>query len=192
MNDIDVVAKNVRRFRGERHLSLGELARRAGISKQTLSTIEQGDGNPTVGTVASIASALGITVRTMLTEWGSRVALYRAGEASWERDLGGEMRGLSRIYGFGNVSNAILRLEFVEDVEAQQPLSPGSLHQAYVVTGRVELGPLGDLVTALEGDFVRFPADEPYLFRAVDGPSLLHLVTTHPQVPSTGQAPSVR
>ena len=36
----DLVARNVRRFRHERGYSLSELARRAGLSKQTLSSIE--------------------------------------------------------------------------------------------------------------------------------------------------------
>ena len=40
-----LVARNVRRFRLERSLSLGELARRSSLSKQTLSKIELAAGD---------------------------------------------------------------------------------------------------------------------------------------------------
>lgn len=53
-----LVARNVRRFRRERAMSLGELARRSGLAKQTLSKIEQGTGNPTVETLALLGAAL--------------------------------------------------------------------------------------------------------------------------------------
>lgn len=63
-----VVARNVRRFRLERSLSLGELARRSSLSKQTLSKIEQGVGNPTVETLSLLGSALDVPVRRLLDE----------------------------------------------------------------------------------------------------------------------------
>ena len=40
-----LVARNMRRFRLERAMSLGEVSRRSGLSKQTLSKIELGEGN---------------------------------------------------------------------------------------------------------------------------------------------------
>ena len=52
-----LVARNVRRYRQERAVSIGELARRSGLSKQTLSKIEQGVGNPTVETLALLGTA---------------------------------------------------------------------------------------------------------------------------------------
>jgi transcriptional regulator with XRE-family HTH domain len=55
-----LVARNVRRLRSVSGYSQSELARRAGLAKQTLSSIEAGDANPTVVTLAAIAEALGI------------------------------------------------------------------------------------------------------------------------------------
>jgi transcriptional regulator with XRE-family HTH domain len=50
----ELVARNVRRFRLERGFSIGDLARRSGLSKQTLSKLEMGNGNPTVDTLAAV------------------------------------------------------------------------------------------------------------------------------------------
>lgn len=67
-----LVALNVRRYRQERALSLGELARRSGLSKQTLSKIEQGSGNPTVETLSLLGAAFNVPARCLLTEWALR------------------------------------------------------------------------------------------------------------------------
>src|SRR6201987_5676801 len=77
------LARNVRRFRRERAMSLGELARRSGLSKQTLSKIEQGCGNPTVDTLAQLGAALDLPARRLFTEWGTPVYVKRHYEGSW-------------------------------------------------------------------------------------------------------------
>jgi transcriptional regulator with XRE-family HTH domain len=64
-------------------MSLGELARRSGVSKQTLSKIEQGEGNPTVETLSLLGAALDVSARRLLTEWGTPVYVQRSAEGDW-------------------------------------------------------------------------------------------------------------
>jgi len=52
-----LLGRNVRRIRGERQMSLGALARQAGLAKQTLANLESGTGNPTVETLLAVAGA---------------------------------------------------------------------------------------------------------------------------------------
>jgi transcriptional regulator with XRE-family HTH domain len=52
----------IRDLRTEKGLSLEALAGEAGISKNMLSLIERGEGNPSWSTVEGIAAALGIAV----------------------------------------------------------------------------------------------------------------------------------
>ena len=52
----------VRELRTEKGVSLEALAGEAGISKNMLSLIERGEGNPSWSTVEGIAAALGISV----------------------------------------------------------------------------------------------------------------------------------
>src|SRR5436853_1052556 len=63
-----VLAANLRRLRIARHLSLSELARATGISKATLSGIENGRANPTVETLAGLAAALRVSLVELLEE----------------------------------------------------------------------------------------------------------------------------
>jgi transcriptional regulator with XRE-family HTH domain len=52
------LARNLKRKRLERAISLSELARVSGVSKATLSGLERGTGNPSVDTVWALAHAL--------------------------------------------------------------------------------------------------------------------------------------
>src|SRR3954453_10522956 len=52
------LARNLKRKRLERAISLSELARVSGVSKATLSGLERGAGNPSVDTRWSLAHAL--------------------------------------------------------------------------------------------------------------------------------------
>lgn len=179
----DLVARNIRRFRAERNFTLGELARRASVSKQTLSKIEQGDGNPTVGTLEAIADALELSFRRLVTEWGSKTTVSRAADASWIRTPVGEERNLDRIYGTGYVRTQVVTVEQTQRLKLVPAQSPGTLHQLYVIEGRLEAGPEDEMLVLSIGDFVRFPGDVDHGYRSLTGRAVFHLTTTAPEVP---------
>lgn len=182
MSGNDLVGRNVRRIRVERRLSMSGLAGEAGLSKQTLSKIEMGEGNPTVETLEAIARALRVGVGHLLTEWGSPVTVQRAADARWETAAGAATRRLNEIYGSGYVRTFLLRLSGGDEgVEA--PKSPGSLTHLYVLAGEVEAGPRDEYVTLGPGDFARFPADVPYGYRCRGAEATVHIVLTMPQLP---------
>jgi XRE family transcriptional regulator, regulator of sulfur utilization len=62
------VGGNVKRLRLQRGLSAGELARRAGIGKATLSEIEAGKRNATLDTVHALTLALGVPLGAPLAD----------------------------------------------------------------------------------------------------------------------------
>ncbi|MBV6760409.1 helix-turn-helix domain-containing protein [Rhodococcus opacus] len=178
-----LVARNIRRFRQERGLSLGELARRSGLSKQTLSKIEQGVGNPTVETLSLLGAALDVSPRRLLTEWGTPVFMQRLAAAEWSSNDGSSERLLDEVYGSGYVRNMILRMD--QDAEMSDPdasYPPGTLHHIYLISGRLLTGPLSDPVELDAGDFVRFPGDVPHRHLCLSEHVLAHIVTTLPQL----------
>lgn len=178
----DLVARNVRRFRLERGLSIGEVARRSGLSKQTVSKVELGEGNPTVDTLMALGEALDISARRLLTEWDTPVFVQRGTDAEWASGKGYAERHMDQVYGSGYVRTQLLRLERGGGSGELDSLPPGTLHHVYVVSGKVTLGPLADAVEAASGDFVRFPGDTPHRFACRSETALLHLVTTLPQM----------
>jgi transcriptional regulator with XRE-family HTH domain len=62
----EIIALNLKRIREERHLSLGQLAEQAGVSKVILSQIEKGDSNPTINTIWKITGALQLPYTSLL------------------------------------------------------------------------------------------------------------------------------
>lgn len=182
-----LVARNTRRFRLERGHSLGDLARRSGLSKQTLSKIEQGVGNPTVETLALLGAALDVSARRLLTEWGTPVFVSRHAESEWIDAGNWSERILDEVYGSGYVRTLTLRLE--RGGPEPKPIdahSVGTLHHLYVISGKLRTGPLSEPVDLAAGDFVRFPGDVPHRYVCLSDRVVAHMVTTVPQVRQFG------
>ncbi|GHJ39078.1 helix-turn-helix domain-containing protein [Streptomyces sp. TS71-3] len=72
MSDLDQLtqslARNLRRWRGERGYTLDGLASRAGVSRGMIIQIEQARTNPSVGTTVKLADALGVSIATLLDQ----------------------------------------------------------------------------------------------------------------------------
>jgi transcriptional regulator with XRE-family HTH domain len=56
-----LVGRNVRRFRENKRLTQEKLAEISGFSQQYISSLEQGQRNPTVITLYELATALGVS-----------------------------------------------------------------------------------------------------------------------------------
>ena len=187
---LDLVARNVRRMRQERGYSQSELARRAALAKQTLSSIEACQANPTVVTLAAIADALDVPVGWLLTEYGSPILVRHAGESGWTATPDGEFRELDQIYGFGFVRTSLVRHAHTGDPPlVHRRHRPGTLHHVFVVSGRLSLGPSGEEVPLKGGDFIRFPGDVPHQTFVWSETAVLHLVTTVPHVSQIAPRP---
>ncbi|MGH9251611.1 MAG: helix-turn-helix domain-containing protein [Acidimicrobiales bacterium] len=75
MTDVPrAVALNVRSRRAARGWSLDTLASRSGVSKGVLVALEQGRGNPSLGTLIRVAECLGLPI-TQLVEAGDTPAV---------------------------------------------------------------------------------------------------------------------
>ncbi|MFE3851747.1 helix-turn-helix domain-containing protein [Streptomyces griseorubiginosus] len=193
-----VVARNVRLLREQRGLSLAELARQAGLAKQTLSNLEQGAGNPTVDTLFAIAAALGVPVTRLVAEREQVMTVQRGDEVVWEQHGGYESRALDHIYGSGVIENYVVRIgqdssNSAGVVKPSEPHPVGTLEHLYVISGRVRVGPVDAPVELSAGDFVRYQGDRPHVYESLDGESLVHIVVSVPRVqPGTGATNSVR
>jgi transcriptional regulator with XRE-family HTH domain len=60
------VGRNVRTARGRRNWTLDDLAGRSGVSKGMLIQVEQARSNPSIATICRLASALGVTVASLV------------------------------------------------------------------------------------------------------------------------------
>jgi XRE family aerobic/anaerobic benzoate catabolism transcriptional regulator len=65
------VGGKVRHVRAERHLTMRELAERAGLSLRFVSQLEAGEANIAIGRLAAVASALGVSLADLVAEEGA-------------------------------------------------------------------------------------------------------------------------
>jgi transcriptional regulator with XRE-family HTH domain len=63
-----VVGANIKRFRRKKGLTQYQLAQDIGLRQESISRIEKGKYNPSLGTLERIAKALGVTVAELLKE----------------------------------------------------------------------------------------------------------------------------
>ena len=184
MSGAELVAVNVRRIREERGLSQGEVARRAGLSKQTLSNVEAGEGNPTIETLLAVAGGLEVSASWLLAESETPSFVQRAATANWEDAHDVQLRVLGQVYGAGDFRSSLMRLTrrpSTSPPTTLPPLPTGVLSHAYVISGRVVVGTTRAPIEVATGDFVRFPVDVPHLYRSLSATALLHVVTSIPR-----------
>ncbi|MFN3922968.1 helix-turn-helix transcriptional regulator [Pseudarthrobacter polychromogenes] len=63
MDDVQAIGASIRRARKEAGVTQGTLADLIGTSSRTIHAIETGTGNPSLGTVAAAANAVGLHLR---------------------------------------------------------------------------------------------------------------------------------
>ena len=177
---LEVIAASLRRERRRTGLSLTEVARRAGIAKSTLSQLESGTGNPSLETLWAICVALDAPFSRLLDPPSPHILLIRADEgptvSSAEADYQatllaacppGARRDVYRI------------LAEPGHARASEPHMPGVVEHVVIGAGRALVGVAGEAVELNPGDYIRYPADVPHVFEALEPGTQAVLVSEH-------------
>lgn len=174
------VARNLRQLREERGLSLSQLARRSGVAKATLSGLELGQGNPTIETLWALAGALGVPFGDLLADTApSEVRLVTASEGLRVPGAAGDARLVERLSARGLVEVYEMRLKPGHPYEAAAH-APGVSEHLLVTHGSLRTGPADEPVELAEGDFCRFPGDQPHLYEAVEHDATATVLMSYP------------
>lgn len=157
---IGAQVKNIRSARG---LTRAELARRAGISKAALASIEAGTGNPTIGTLDALAIALALPLADLVsahaTESSVKITSTEPDHDAPTREL------LRRLQGSYSVEIWRLRIPAGQHT-AGAPHAPGTIENLIVHSGDIRAGAATDLVDLSTGDCLSFPGDQPHSYDA--------------------------
>ena len=153
--------------RAQRGMSGAELARRAGISKTTLSNLEAGEGNPTVATLDALAVALRIPMTDLLAGDTSSGPVFVPGTPGDPQELTREL--LRRISGGHSLEMWRMRIP-AGQTSTGLPDATGTVEHLYVTSGHVTAGPLDGPQELNAGDFFAFAGDAPHVYRTGDEP----------------------
>jgi transcriptional regulator with XRE-family HTH domain len=144
---------------------VAELARQAGISKATVWSLESGEGNPTIDTLAAVAAALRLPLGDLvLVEVRPEPTLRE----STEPPDYSKQELLHRI-GPDRVTEIWrLRIRSVGQRIASPPHARGTIEHILVLRGAAAIGPDEAPVVLRAGDFAAFAADAPHSYEAVE------------------------
>ncbi len=165
---VAAIAEQVRHQRTRAGLSLAELARRAQISKSTLSQLEAGVGNPSVETLWALAGALGIAVSLLLEASTPAVRVVRAGEApTMASDQAEYAVALLGATSSGMRADIYVVHADPGGARSSDPHQPGTVEHVVITHGRARVGPIDAPVVLDAGDYASYPSDAPHVFEAL-------------------------
>src|SRR5271166_2251019 len=164
------LAERLRDLRRARRWSLDELSARSGVSRASLSRIENGDVSPTASVLGRLAGAHGSTVSRLLADIeGEAPALVaRADQPEWVDPATG-FRRRSVSPPSLDFDCEVLACELPVGASIDYPLPPrlGLEHHLYLEQGALELTIEGTVRRLSAGDCLRYKLMGASRFRAV-------------------------
>jgi transcriptional regulator with XRE-family HTH domain len=166
---LTVIAASLRRERQRAGLSIGELARRAGIAKSTLSQLEAATGNPSIETLWALSVALNVPFGHFIEPPRPRVQVIRAGDgpvlasarSSYLATLLSTCPPTAR-------RDIYLVSAQPGSPRASDPHMPGLVEHVILSTGRALVGLADEPVELGPADYVAYPGDLPHVFEALE------------------------
>jgi len=182
---IQPIAKNLKRLRTERDLSLSALARKANVSKSTLFNLERGDGNPAVDTLWALAGALAVPIGALFVDPSlAAISVLRHEQAPLLVRAEGDRHDFappnhdpakagfvtrhvlsSRATGQSEVYWMEMDANVTRTAHAH---SAGVLEHVVALSGEVEIAVEGRWTLLRRGDRMSFPADREHSYRTCD------------------------
>lgn len=159
-----MLGQRIQALRGERGLTLRELADRSDVSVSMLSSVERGDKAPTVVVLDRIAGGLDVSLASLVTEPDDdRIIVRRAAEQDTVDESGGWQRTiLTPVVPGVNFEWVRSTLPAGCDAGIYPAYAPGSHEFVTVQSGTLTMT-IGDREVVLSaGDSVYFAADAPH------------------------------
>ncbi|MGW7452865.1 helix-turn-helix domain-containing protein [Streptomyces sp. NPDC054787] len=191
MSDLEqlslALARNLKRWRGERGFTLDSLAARSGVSRGMIIQIEQARTNPSVGTTVRLADALGVSISALLDyERGPQVRIVAPDQVVriWSSEAGSSTTMLIGTDERGPMELWTWRLVPGEGTESA-PHPSGTIEMLHVTAGELTLVVGEEEFRVPAGAAAAFEANLPHSYRN-DGsePMEMTLAVSVPPMPA--------
>ena len=177
---LPIIAAGLRRERARTGLSLSDVARRAGVSKSTLSQLEGGAGNPSVETLWALCVALEIPFSRLLDPPRVTTQVIRAGEgpelSAGEADYRATLLAACPPQARRDVYRIVAE---PGRPRRSDPHNPGVVEHVVLAAGRARVGVVEETVDLGPGDYVSYPGDVAHVFEALEPGTWAVLVSEH-------------
>lgn len=177
-----IIAKNLKRLREEKALSLNELSKMTDVSKSMLGQIERCEANPTVSTIWKIANGLKISCTELMS---MPEADFKIVDKSQVQPLI-EDEGKVRIFPVFPFDNTTRFETYSIEIDnkgylASEAHQQGTQEFITVFSGELTININGEDFVVTKGNSIRFKADKPHVYKnIVDTICSLSMVIYYP------------
>ncbi|WP_091034142.1 helix-turn-helix domain-containing protein [Microbacterium oxydans] len=172
------IARTLRREREAVGLSISELARRADVSKATVSQLEAGAGNPSVETLWALGVALGVPFAVLVDQQSNAPTLIRADDlAGVPSSAAAYSATLLAASPPGARRDIYLIQAEPGDARRSDPHHPGTIEHVILISGQALIGPADEPVLLEPGDYLTYAGDAPHIFEATTAATSAVLVS---------------
>jgi transcriptional regulator with XRE-family HTH domain len=173
LSESQKLASHLRALRERHNLTLATLADRSGLSRASLSRIENADVSPTAETLGRLAAVYALPISQLLSplEQGFQPVLKRADQSTWT-DPEHEFHRRSVSPPNGQLSVELIEgtLGKRQKIEYAAPAIPGQEHHVYVLSGHMQITVEGTPYDLRAGDCLRYILFGQTVFRTTDKP----------------------
>ncbi len=164
-NDLDnmsidrLIAQRLRGLRAERGWSLDELARRSGVSRATLSRLENAEVSATANVLGKLCAAYGLTMSRLMhmVEDDFVPLVRRSAQPVWvDASVGFRRRSVSPPARTLAGEALECELEPGTRITYDRPAKPGLEHHLIMIEGQLELSVDGQIYDLGPGDCLRY------------------------------------
>lgn len=160
------IGENLKRLRKSRGFSLDETSERTGVSKAMLGQIERGESNPTVSTLWKIAKGLQVSFSTLIKDEQSNIEIIKLETITPVIENNGMYRVFPLFPFDPRKKFEIFLVQLDVDCEhIAESHSEGVEEYITVIDGTLEVEINGQTTIIEKGDSIRFPANQPHIYR---------------------------
>lgn len=177
-----IVAKNVKRLREERKLSMDELSRLSGVSKSMLAQIERGSGNPTISTLWKLSNGMGVPFDALTVRPKTPYEIVKTSELQPLLEDDGRVRNYALFPDDENRRFAVYYLELDRSSYWEsEPHLRGTTEFITLFEGSIEICADGHQFTVEKGESIRFKADTAHSYKNIGAETaVLHMILFNP------------
>lgn len=161
------IAQRLKSLRGERGWSLDELARHSGVSRASLSRLENAEVSPTAAVLGKLATAFGLTVSQLmhLAEDSFEPLMRRDSQPFWTDAASGFRRRAISPPARTLAGEALsCELDPGRRIAYERPPRPGLEHHLLLIDGRLDVTVDGATHALQPGDCLRYRLFGPSAF----------------------------
>lgn len=161
------IAHALRRERIRAGISASELARRAGISKATVSQLENAAAAPNVETLWALGDALGVPFSVFVEEGAASPKLIRAADlVGVSAEAASYHAALLSAGSQGSRRDLYLIQAEPGNARESAPHLSGTVEHVILIQGAAEVGPTDAPLPLEPGDYLTYAGDAAHVFRA--------------------------